>query len=60
MPDFDDSGPPSDRELTDQYRRTMYEKVDQIQHTVAGFAAMATRLLFVLIVFLAWIAYKVA
>ena len=37
MNTFDDSDPPSDRQREDEYRHTMYGKLDAIHATVESF-----------------------
>jgi len=39
-PDYDDSGPPSDRELADQWRRTIYAKLDTVHSAINELRAL--------------------
>ena len=56
MNTFDDSDPPSDRQREDEYRHTMYGKLDAIHATVESFRWP----LFIMVLLLACIAYKEA
>jgi len=38
-PDFDDTGPPSDRERTEEWRRTLYTKLDAVHVLLKGIQA---------------------
>lgn len=33
-PDYEDSGPPSDRERADQWRRTLYQKLEAVHAAI--------------------------
>ena len=34
--DYEDTAPPSDRERTEEWRRTLYSKVDSLHTTLTG------------------------